>query len=282
MLKFHFEESIVALEAIEQASKVSLELFRKNSKCWQKPGYEPQQVISKADIESQDILIKILKNEFPDYSILSEELESADNFNNKIWIIDPICGSLFYYRGLSQWSISLSLVENNEVKIAIISNPFYKEIFFAEKGNGSYLNGNKVKVSNTTSINNSIVSIGHRDLRKEKYEYYTKKFLKDSKRIITMENHWSLCQLAIGRIDAIIRCEQPIYEIAAGMLLIHESGGKFTDFSGNEVILKINKERSTNYVASNGIFHESLIKLLKPKLSDSICQRERVDLNVFQ
>ncbi|MEW6657538.1 MAG: inositol monophosphatase [Thermodesulfobacteriota bacterium] len=253
----------IALKAINRASEKTKELFRRGLAVSQKPGFESQQVVSEADFASETILREILATSFPGYGILSEEMEIENIGAEKIWILDPLCGSLFYGRGLSQWSISIALLCNDDITLSIISNPFYGEIFWAQKNKGAYLNNEMIKVSRTASIEESIISVGHRDLRLDAYREKTEVLVKKTKRLITMDNHWALTQLAAGRIDAVIRAEQPSYEIAAGALLISEAGGAFTYFNGREISLERSKKRSINYLASNGLLHSALLAILE-------------------
>lgn len=257
------KELTVALEAIEKSSEKLRMLFRKNAFVAQKYGFDIRQVISEADIQSEQILKTEFKKAFPKFGILSEEALPEQIQAKELWIIDPLCGSLFYSRGLTEWSVSVALMVDDIIHVAVISNPYYHETFWAEKNCGAFLNGEKIQVSKTSKLQDSIISIGHRDLRLTQYEPKAMKVLRNVKRLITMDNHWALTQVAAGRIDATFRAEQPSYEVAAGSLLVTEAGGKVTNFNGDDLLIRRDKQRSNHMLASNGAIHESLINILK-------------------
>jgi len=261
-MELNSKQLSIALEAVSKASEKLKELFRGNLSVTLKPGHDPTQIVSEADMESETILRNILDKSFPNYGFFSEESEPYQIDAELIWIIDPLCGSYFYSRGLSQWSVSLALLQKKEVILSVISNPYDNEIFWALKNQGSFLNGQKIRVSDISNIENSIISISSRDLKPSSYLHNANKIIDKTIRLITMDNHWVLAQLAAGRIESVIRTEQPCYEIAAGSLLVSEAGGKFTDFNGGLLNIERNKLRSNNILASNGLIHNNLIDLL--------------------
>ena len=108
----------------------------------------PGDFVSSADKRTEKILIEELLKAHPDYGIITEEsgIINKNNTNNR-WIIDPIDGTMNFLNGIPQFAISVGYEENQEIKCGVIFNPILNEMFFAEKGNGSYLNNSRIRVS---------------------------------------------------------------------------------------------------------------------------------------
>src|SRR4030042_3562267 len=157
------KELSVAIEAIKRASEKLRMLFRKNIIATQKYGFDIRQVCSEADLQSEQILRTDFQNSFPNYGILSEEAVSEQIQAKALWIFDPLFGILFYSCGLTECAFSVALMVEDIIQVAVISNPYYHEIYWAERNHGAFLNGKRIQVSNTINLEDSIISIGHRD-----------------------------------------------------------------------------------------------------------------------
>ena len=121
----------------------------------------PGDFVTSADKRTEKILIEELQKAHPDYGILSEEVGfiNKDNSKNR-WVIDPIDGTTNFLNGVPQFAISIAYEEDAEVKCGIIFNPITNEMFSAEKGNGSYLNNSRIRVSNKKKIKDALVVTG--------------------------------------------------------------------------------------------------------------------------
>ena len=108
----------------------------------------PGDFVTSADKRTEKIIIEELQKAHPEFCIITEESGIINKSNNKNkWIIDPIDGTLNFLNGIPQFAISIAYEENDEVLCGIIFNPITNEMFFAEKGNGSYLNNSRIRVS---------------------------------------------------------------------------------------------------------------------------------------
>ena len=109
----------------------------------------PGDFVSSADKRTEKIIIEELQRAHPDYGIVTEEsgLINKSNISNR-WIIDPIDGTTNFINGIPQFAISIGYEEESEIKCGIIYNPITNEMFFAEKGNGAFLNNSRIRVSN--------------------------------------------------------------------------------------------------------------------------------------
>ena len=107
----------------------------------------PGDFVTNCDKKVEKILINELQIARPNYSILSEEIGEINNDSKCKWIIDPIDGTANFLHGIPHFAISVGLEENNEIICGIIYDPIKDEMFIAEKGNGSYLNNQRLRVS---------------------------------------------------------------------------------------------------------------------------------------
>ena len=121
----------------------------------------PGDFVTSADKRTEKIIIEELQKAHPEFCIITEESGIINKSNNKNkWIIDPIDGTLNFLNGIPQFAISIAYEENNEVLCGIIFNPITNEMFFAEKGNGSYLNNSRIRVSKKKKIQDSLLATG--------------------------------------------------------------------------------------------------------------------------
>ena len=108
----------------------------------------PGDFVSSADKRTEKIIIDELLRAYPDYGILSEEAGKINEKNNtNRWIIDPIDGTSNFLNGIPQFAISIGYEEENKIKIGLIYDPIKNELFFAENGNGAFLNNKRIRVS---------------------------------------------------------------------------------------------------------------------------------------
>ena len=120
----------------------------------------PGDYVTASDKKVEKILIEELQKARPNYSILSEEIGQINNEEEFRWIIDPIDGTANFLHGIPHFAISIGLEKNKEIVAGIIYDPIKDEMFLAEKGNGSYLNNYRLRVSNRSKLKNCIVFTG--------------------------------------------------------------------------------------------------------------------------
>ena len=120
----------------------------------------PGDFVTAADKKVEKIIIEELKKARPEYSILSEEVGYIKNDENFKWVIDPIDGTANFLHGIPHFAISIGLEANKEIVCGIIYDPIKDEMFLAEKGNGSYLNNQRIRVSSRSKLKNSIIFTG--------------------------------------------------------------------------------------------------------------------------
>ena len=217
----------------------------------------PGNFVTVSDIKVEKILVEELQKARPTYSILSEEVGQINNDESFKWIIDPIDGTSNFLHGIPHFAISIGLEHNKEIICGIIYDPIKDEIFTAEKGNGAYLNNKRMRVSARSKLKDCIICTGghkrdskDRELALEEYKKFSSKVFIPIRKFGSAS--LDMAYVAAGRCDGYWQRNLSYWDIAAGIILVKESGGFVTDFNGenryiqNKTILvtnsKINKE----------------------------------------
>ena len=221
----------------------------------------PGDFVTASDKKVEKIIIKELEKS--DYSFLTEETGSIEGKEkNKKWIIDPIDGTFNFMNGLPHFAISLGYEENGEITTGIIFDPIKNEMFAAHKGAGAYLNNTRIRVSNKSDFQSScIVTGGPKSGSKAKeaiLEEYKKISMKTNAHIRKSGSAaLDMAYVAAGRYDAYWQREINYWDIAAGIILIKESGGFVENIKQEEFGLK-----KVDIIASNSKIHQELRKML--------------------
>ena len=224
----------------------------------------PRDFVSSADKRTEKIIIDELLRAYPDYGILSEEAGKINEKNNtNRWIIDPIDGTSNFLNGIPQFAISIGYEEENKIKIGLIYDPIKNELFFAENGNGAFLNNKRIRVSKKKILKNSLLGTGGPKSNSKIKNEILDEYLEISKYIDTPIRKFGsasldLANVACGRLDGFWQRELSYWDIAAGILIVREAGG-FVDFLERD----IKEIKKMNLVASNSIIHQELIDLIK-------------------
>jgi len=225
----------------------------------------PGDFVSSADKRTEKILIDELLRAHPDYGILTEESGVLNKSNTqKRWIIDPIDGTSNFLNGIPQFAISIGYEEDNEIKCGIIFNPITNEMFFAEKGNGAYLNNSRIRVSNKKRISDSLVVTGGPKQSSKIKDKIFSEYLNVSKKVSNVRKFGSaaldMAYVACGRFDGYWQREINYWDVAAGIIIVKEAGGFINLFEENN-----NFPLKKNILASNTYIHEELIQLILKK-----------------
>ena len=226
----------------------------------------PGDFVSSADKRTEKIIIEELLKVNPDYGILSEEAGKINDKNkNNRWIIDPIDGTSNFLNGIPQFSISVGYEENGEIICGIIFDPIKNELFFAEKGKGSFLNNSRIRVSKKKKLSDAILATGGPKFTSKNKEKIFQEYFNISKNVNTPIRKFGsasldLAYVACGRLDGFWQRELNYWDIAAGIVIVKESGG-FIEFFDNEKALT----DKNNVVSTNSMIHQDLLELIKKK-----------------
>lgn len=222
-------------------------------------------LVTKADMEANRIIIRTIKQKFPNHDFLSEETGFEDNPDIYQWIIDPLDGTINYTIHNPLFCTALALVYKKDVLLSVIYAPYLDEFYYAEAGQGAFLNNKKIRVSSTKKLENSIILLG----RSHHRESHINLAVVQKRLRITVLNmrvlgsgSLDLAYVASGRAEACLLVPPEIYlwDSLAGILLVREAGGKVTDFKGKEWSIK-----SQGVFASNGLVQKRLLKVAERK-----------------
>ncbi len=251
------------IEAVKQAGAIALDGARKKD-VKQKGDAD---FITDSDLAVQNFLRDRLKNEYPEIEFLSEEAADIEiDMSRPVWVLDPIDGTMNFIRDLSLSAVSLALVEGGETVIGVVYNPFRDELFYAEKGRGAYLNGEKIRVSTLEGLSGALVAVGTAPYYKpgvaDCFDIYRELFLKgvDIRRLGSAAI--DICYVAAGRFDLYYEYVLSIWDYAAARLILTEAGGRITNVKGEQTAF----ERKSPIVASNAKLHEEVMGIINSYL----------------
>jgi len=223
----------------------------------------PADFRTKADLESEKAILKILEKNFPKYNIISEEAGEVNKHSEYTFIIDPLDGTNNFVLGILFFSVGIGLIKGNEIIFGVIYNPILNNAYFAEKGKGAYLNSKKIEVNKEVNIKNASISVAVDYGDSTKLQEKLAKELNDIgiKRYLT---NWSClldyCLLASGKIESVVFYNCPMHDFIPGKLIALEAGAIVTDFNGNAE----EDERNNTFLTSNSIeIHKKMLEFLK-------------------
>ena len=229
------------IKACEKASKVLIRDFGEIEKL-QVSIKGPSDFVTNSDYKAEKIIINELSKSKKKYYLISEESGKIENENkNGCWIIDPIDGTTNFLNGIPHFAISIALKIKNEIISGVIYDPIKDEMFYAEKNNGAYLNNKRIRVSKKNNVDNSLFATGGKNEIKTKLNI--RRFGSAS---------LDLAYVAAGRYDGFFQKNLSLWDVAAGLILIKESGGK-----ANEINLE--KNNNVKIYASNNSIHEKML-----------------------
>jgi len=211
----------------------------------------PGDFVTNCDKKVEKILINELGTARPNYSILSEEIGEINNDSKCKWIIDPIDGTANFLHGIPHFAISVGLEENNEIIAGIIYDPIKDEMFIAEKGNGSYLNNQRMRVSSRSKLKDCIVFTGGPRQNAENKNLVLKEYNNFSSEVSTPIRKLGsaaldMAYVAAGRCDGYWQRNLNYWDVAAGIIIVKEAGGFVTDFEGSRKYVENKTILATN------------------------------------
>jgi len=217
--------------------------------------------VTALDLAAEKIIFKEILKNFPSHAILSEEAGRSKKQDDYLWVIDPLDGTSNFVLANPLFGPSIALTYKGEIILGVSYFPLLKKMFSAEKGKGAYLNNNKIHVSNISSLRHAAHTISHGqrpgDL-KIVLHLYSKLMPRHIRTRHLGSTALELAQVASGRNDSNITISHGnLWDLAAGICLIREAGGKVTDGKGKPWHFK-----STSMVAANNLLHPKIIKFI--------------------
>lgn len=218
-------------------------------------------LVTEADHASEKAILEVVKKEFPDHYILSEEVGEIVQDSNYKWIIDPIDGTVNFAHSIPLCCVSIAVEHNGEIVMGAVYNPIMNELFFAEKGQGSTLNDKKISVSKKQNVINACLVTGfpytYLDMPNGPLQIFEKLIRKGIPVRRLGSAATDLCWVAAGRFDGFYEHKLEAWDSAAGYLIVEEAGGKVTDFKGNKF-----SPYQPHIVATNGSMHDELLAVI--------------------
>jgi myo-inositol-1(or 4)-monophosphatase len=245
-----------------KAAKTAGKVILKNYKDIGKINFKgPRNLVTKADILSEKAIIKTIGKKFPEHNFLTEESGAVKNNSEYTWIIDPIDGTTNFASKIPEFAVSIALAKNNEVVMGVVYNPYANEIFFSEKGKGSYLNSKKLRVSGKNRLEHCImgynvphsIAVGKKALAILRRSHGKFRAIRNFGSAAL-----NLCYVANRRFDLYFGLELKAWDIAAAKLIAEEANVKVTNINGKK--WNINDK---TVVAGNKILHNKFIRLLR-------------------
>lgn len=219
-------------------------------------------LVTEIDKRSERKIIEVIKTDYPSHNILSEEIGAIDTESDVKWIIDPIDGTINYAHSIPLCCVSIGVEKKGEIVLGIVYNPFSGETFFAEKGKGTTLNEKKISVSSENDVEKSLLVTGFPYTSStnptKQLEVFTKIVSSDIPIRRLGSAALDICWTACGRFDGFWEYNLNPWDVAGGSLILTESGGKLSDFSGNEYNI-YDKE----ILATNGLIHTQVLEIIQ-------------------
>lgn len=245
---------------LKSAGKVLLSHFKNGVDFKEKTS--ARDLLTKADLESSDNIVRKLKERFPEVDISSEESPNQSSNYSYRFIIDPLEGTFNFVMNIPVFVIAVALVDKEKCLFSMVYNPLTDATYYAMEGKGAFKNGQQIKVNNNSDIKRSSVHTNYsyntpieirNKIDKELYGLLIRRKIDDWCGL------YYYCLLAEGKIEAMINDETNEYDIIPGTFIAKEAGANVTDWNG----AKIEKLSLGRNIASNGLeIHTELTKIL--------------------
>lgn len=233
-----------AIEAAKAAEIVINNYYAGDFEIEFKPDETP---VTIADIETEKTIKNIILGAFPDHGFYGEETGKVNELAEYNWLIDPIDGTKSFVRGYPFFSTQIALMYKGELILGVSNSSEFKEMAYAEKGHGAFLNDKKINVSSIDTIKKSTLSLGNIATIASKPQWQQLgDLVSNVNRIRGYGDFYHYHLLASGKIEIILESDVNILDVAALAVIIREAGGTITDLSGDELSLE-----TTSILASN-------------------------------
>ncbi|MEO8308980.1 MAG: inositol monophosphatase family protein [Pseudomonadota bacterium] len=241
-------ELAAALEAARAADAVIGPLFRSNLAVQVKADRSP---VTQADIRAEAAIRAVLSRHFPNYGFYGEESGQHSMQSDNVWLVDPLDGTKSFIRDTPYFSTQIALLRQGRLVLGVSSACAAGELAWAEEGGGAWLNGQRIHVSDKSTMGDAILSTGN--LKTLAGSAQWDNFGKLVLRVNRLRGYGDFVHyhlLARGALDVVIESDVNILDVAALAVIVREAGGRCTDLAGGELTLG-----STTVLASNGRLH---------------------------
>jgi myo-inositol-1(or 4)-monophosphatase len=251
----------VALDAAREAGEILLRHYQGESESWEKSEDNP---VTLADLESEKAIAARLRAAFPDDGVLSEEsLDDPTRVGKRrVWIVDPMDGTKEFTRRIPEFAVSIALAENGEPMLGVVRNPAADATVFAAKGEGTFRDGRRVRVSSVARLEDSVLIASRTEISRNQFQNHQDWF-GEIRPVGSIA--WKLACIACGDGDLNVSfAPKNEWDVCAGDLLVREAGGVYTAFDG-----------STRVYNQADPLIEAFMAAGPARLVRAFCERER-------
>ena len=253
------DELIAAIHAARAAGKILRAGFGQSHEVQLKG---PIDIVTEVDRAAEDRIIALLGCATPDYGFLTEERDAILGKSDARWIVDPLDGTANYASGFPRFCVSIALERAGELELGVIYDPLRDELFTAQCAAGTMLNGKPVRISSTNSLARAVISTGFSSDARVNEHNNSNEVSYFVGRVLGLRSTGSaaldLADVACGRRDAHWERGLSPYDVAAGVLLVRESGGTATDYEGDS-----NALYGGEIIAANPTLHREMLAYLR-------------------
>jgi myo-inositol-1(or 4)-monophosphatase len=220
-------------------------------------------LVTEADRGAEKLIFRRLHSSFPSHALLGEESGGRPGSSRLRWIVDPLDGTTNFVHGFPQFCVSIGLEREGRPLVGVVFNPILGDLYWAAAGMGARRNGRPLGVSQVTHLKDALITTGF-SYRKEKgvVDKEVRAFARMVSRTQALRRTGSaaldLCYVASGHFDGFYERELSPWDVAAGILIVREAGGRVTDFKG-----KPHGIHTPTMLASNGRIHGDLLDLVR-------------------
>lgn len=251
----------LAIDAAREAGRFLKQSVGKIKQIDRKLGQETN-LVTEIDRKAESMIVERIKKRYPHHAFLGEEFGESDGQSEYKWIIDPLDGTTNFTHGLPIFCVSIGLEVNDELRLGVVYDPNLDELFTVEKGKGAYLNNKRLHVSATKRLRESLLVTGFPyDIRTktDSILVHFENFLKEAQAVRRLGSAaLDLCYVAAGRFDGYWENSLNPWDMAAGVLMVQEAGGKCTDLRGFPTTIY-----EKPILATNGLIHEQMVEVLR-------------------
>ncbi len=247
-----------AIEAARKAGRVLAEMYPASHHVTIK-GY--RDIVTEADTRAEEIVLEVIRARFPEHAILSEEA-GASAGSGYTWVVDPLDGTTNYAHHVPTFAVSIGVLKGGEPLLGVIYDPLHKQMFTAERGGGARLNGAPARVSRTADFGYTVLGFdwGHGDAERARTLAWLQELAPRCGTVRALGSAaLGLAYVAAGRLDAYFNPASKPWDVAAGMLLVAEAGGRCTTLTREPY-----RVDAPGCLATNGLIHEEFPFISSP------------------
>lgn len=229
----------------------------------------PIDLVTDIDLRSETYLLDEINRRFPGQRIVSEESGITEGDEDGLWLIDPLDGTINFAHGIPIFCVSLAFVQAGQIRVGVVYDPIRDEAFTAERGKGSWLNGEPLHIGASADLDHSLLVTGFpyniRTATNTNLGHYADFSLRSMGVRRLGSAALDLCYVAAGRFDGYWETSINAWDIAAGILIAEEAGALVTKTDGNPQVLAA----PHTIIAANPKLHPQILELLKNSPSSS-------------